>query len=47
MIEKGVRGVISHALYRYAKRNNKYMKDYDLKRNPSYLMYLDFKNLYG
>ena len=29
MIEKGIRGVICHAVHRYAKSNNKYMKNYD------------------
>ena len=28
-IEKGVRGRICHTIYRYAKANNKYMKDYN------------------
>ena len=27
MVEKGIRG--GHFIYRYAKANNKYMKDYD------------------
>ena len=29
MVEKGIRGEICHSIYRYAKANNKYMKDYD------------------
>ena len=29
MVEKGIRGRIWHSIYRYAKANNKYMKDYD------------------
>ena len=29
MAEKGSKGRIRHYIYRYAKANNKYMKDYD------------------
>ena len=29
MVEKGVRGGICHAIFRHAKANNKYMKDYN------------------
>ena len=29
VVEKGIRGGICHAIYRYAKANNKCMKDID------------------
>ena len=29
MLEKGIIGIICHSIYRYAKANNKYMKNYD------------------
>ena len=38
-IEKGMRGGISYIVKRYAKANNKYMENYDLK-NPSRFIYL-------
>ena len=28
MVEKGLRGRMCHSIYRYAKANSKYMKDY-------------------
>ena len=31
MVEKSIRGGICHSIYRYAKANNKYVKDYDKK----------------
>ena len=47
MVEKGIRGGICHATHRYAKANNKYMKNYNKNKEPSYIHYLDANNLYG
>ena len=47
MVEKGIRGGICHSIYRYAKANNKYMKDYDKNKELTYLQYWDVNNLYG
>ena len=46
-VEKGIRGGICHAVYRYAKANNKYINDYDKNIESSYLGYLDANNLCG
>ena len=45
MVEKGIRGGICHAIRRYAKANNKHMKNCNKNIESSYLMYLDAKNL--
>ena len=47
MVDKGTRGGICHAIHRYAKANNKYMKNYDKNKESSYIQYLDANNLYG
>ena len=45
-IEKGLREGISYIAKRYAKANNKYMKDYDPANPSKYISYLDMNNLY-
>ena len=47
IVEEGIRGGICHAIQRYAKVNNKYMKNYGWKKKSSYIQYLDANNLYG
>ena len=47
MIEKGSRGRICYAVHRYAKANNKYMKNHDKNIQSSYIEDLDANNLYG
>ena len=47
MIEKGTRGGICQATHRYAKANNKYMKNYNKNIESSHIQYLDTDNLYG
>ena len=47
MLEERIRGGICHLIHRYAKANNKYMKNYDKNKESSYIQYLDANNLYG
>ena len=47
MVEKGIRGVIYHSIYQYAKANDKCIKDYDENKESSHLQYWDVINLYG
>ena len=46
-IEKWIRGGICHAIHKYAKANDKYMKNYVKVTVSSYIKHLDGKNLYG
>ena len=46
MVEKGTRGGICHAMHRYAKTNNSYMKNYDKNKESLYIQYLDGNNLH-
>ena len=47
MVEEGIRGGICHSIHRYAKANNKYMKNYNNNEESSYIQYLDANNPYG
>ena len=47
MVEKGIRGGILHTIHRYAKANNKYLKNYDRNKESLYLKYRDGDNIYG
>ena len=46
MVEEGIRRGICHSIHRYAKANNKYMKNYNNNEESSYIQYLDANNLY-
>ena len=44
MVKKGIIGGIYDSIHRYAKVNNKYMKDYDKNKESSYIQYWDENN---
>ena len=46
-IEKGLRGGVSYIAKSYARANNKYTENYDLKKPSTFITYLDMNNLYG
>ena len=41
MLEEGIRGGVCHSVFRHAKANNKYMKDYDENKESYFLIYTD------
>ena len=47
MVLKEIRGGICNTILRYAKENNKYMKNYNKDEEESFLQYNDANNLYG
>jgi len=47
MILEGIRGGLSGIMTRYVEANNKYMINYDPKKESSYLVPVDANNLYG
>ena len=47
MVEIGIRKGICHSVYRYAKANKKYMKNYDKNKESLYIQYWDVNNFYG
>ena len=47
MVKKGIRKGIRDSIYKYAKANNKYMKNYNKNKKLSYLRCWDGNNLYG
>ena len=47
MIEAEIRGRMCQSTHRYAKANNKYMKNYDKSIESSYLIHLDANTPYG
>ena len=46
VVQKGIRGGICDAIHKYAKANNKYVKDQDKSKESTYLKYRDVNIIY-
>ena len=46
MTENGFTGGVCNAIHHYAKANNKYMRDYDKDKEPTYINYWNVNNLH-
>ena len=46
MVKKGIRAGICQTVHQYVKPNNKYIKNYDEKKESSYLKNWDVNNLH-
>ena len=47
MVEKGIRGGMCHSIYRYAKVNKKYMKDYDKNKDLIFDIGIELNHMVG
>ena len=47
LVENGIRGGLCQATHKYAKTNNKYLKNYDKNNESPHIAVLDANNLYG
>ena len=47
IVEEGIRGRTCQSIYRYAKANDEYMKNYNRNKESSYIEYWDVNNLNG
>ena len=47
LFEKDIPGGMCNIIHKYAKANNKYMKNYDINKESTFLAYVDANNLYG
>ena len=47
LYEKGIPGGMCNVVQKYAKANNKYMKNYDNTKNSLFIECIDVNNLYG